>query len=128
MNRSLLNSLLAFLRICVPRSAETSLMSCNKATNHFVFPNVGNSFLVALSSPRSRIQLWPIDLPSSATYRKEMVRLLTYSIPFLIMKFAHQAATANQNKIKILMGKTAASGSLLVKEPMKTKNRLKAKM
>ena len=128
MNRSLLNSLLAFLRIGVPSSTETSLVSCNKATNHFVFPNICNSLLVTLSSPRSRIQLWPIDLRSSAIDRKEEIKSHTYSIPFLIMKFAHQAATANQNKMKILTGKTAASGSLLVNEPMKTKNRLKAKM
>jgi hypothetical protein len=42
------------------------------------------------------------------------------------MKLAHQAATANQNRMKILTGKTAASGSLLVKDPTKTKNKLKA--
>ena len=43
------------------------------------------------------------------------------------MKFAHQAATTNQNKTKILTGNTAASGSLLVNDPTKTKKMANAK-
>jgi hypothetical protein len=126
---ALLNPLLAFLRVRVPGSTEPSLMSHNQPANHLVLPHVADSLLVPFGRPWPRVELWPVDLLTLVSHldRTEGEEGLTYNIPFLRMKFAHQAATANQNRMKILTGKTAASGNLLVKDPMNTKNKLKAK-
>lgn len=58
----LLNPFLPLFRIRVPGGTETPLMPRNQTTNHFVLPNIADSLLVPFSGPRSRVELWPVDL------------------------------------------------------------------
>jgi hypothetical protein len=58
----LFDPLLSFLCICEPSSAETTFMSGDKGTKNFILPHLTNRFVITFGSPRSRIQLWPVDL------------------------------------------------------------------
>lgn len=59
---TLLNPLLSFFGICVPRSAQSPLVSRNQLSNKFVFPYVADSLMVTFCSPWPWVQFRPVDL------------------------------------------------------------------
>src|SRR4051812_3532306 len=61
-NLALLNPLLPFLSINIPRHAQPSLMPGNQRSNNLVLAHPANSLVITLRSPRSRVEFGPINL------------------------------------------------------------------
>lgn len=90
----LLDSLLALLRIKVPRGTQPPLVLRDQRAKELVLPDLGDGLTIALRGPRARVQLGPVDLlqPLAATRWKEGGITwgergeLTYSMPLVTMK------------------------------------------
>lgn len=59
---SLLNPLLALLRVQVPGRAETALVAGHEGADDLVLAHLADGFLVTLGRVRSRVELGPVDL------------------------------------------------------------------